>query len=39
MQEAALGLIDANSYTCTSHTAAQISEVSPWAFFIPVGSY
>jgi hypothetical protein len=38
MHGVALGLIDANSYTCTSHTEAQVSEVgAPWALFWPVG--
>ena len=38
MQGVSLGLIDANSYTCTSKTQAQVSEVAPWSLFWPVGS-
>jgi hypothetical protein len=29
-----LGLIDANSHTCTSKTEAQVSEVSSWSFLL-----
>jgi hypothetical protein len=38
MQGVSLGLIDANSHTCTSKTEAQVSQVSSWSFFWPVGS-
>jgi hypothetical protein len=38
MHGVAMGLIDANSYTCTSHTMAEVSEVAPWAIFWPAGS-
>jgi hypothetical protein len=37
-QGVSLGLIDANSHTCISKTEAQVSEVSSWSFFWPVGS-
>jgi hypothetical protein len=36
MQEAAMGLIDANSYTCTS-TEAEVAEESPFGFIWPAG--
>jgi hypothetical protein len=38
MQGVSLGLIDTNSHTCTSKTEAQVSAVSSWSFFWPVGS-
>jgi hypothetical protein len=37
MHGVAMGLIDANSYTCTSSTMAEVSEVAPWAIFWPAG--
>jgi DNA-directed RNA polymerase specialized sigma24 family protein len=37
MQGVAMGLIDASSYTCTSTTMAEVSEVAPWAIFWPAG--
>jgi hypothetical protein len=33
----AMGLIDANSYTCTSFTMARVPDVIPWATFWPAG--
>jgi hypothetical protein len=37
MHGVAMGLIDASSYTCTSNTMAEVSEVAPWAIFWPAG--
>jgi hypothetical protein len=35
MHGVAMGLIDTNSYSCTSTTMAEVSDVAPWAFFWP----
>jgi len=37
MHGVAMGLIDANSYTCTSTTMAEVSEVAPLSVFWPAG--
>lgn len=38
MHGVVMGLINANSYTCNSHTMAEVSQVAPWAVFWPTGS-
>lgn len=38
MHGVAMGLIKANSYTCNSHTMAEVSRVAPWAVFWSTGS-
>jgi hypothetical protein len=37
MHGVAMGLVDANSYTCASKTMAEVSQVAPWAIFWPAG--